>query len=164
MGASDGTVEFQSTGRPYLFDAWSGQQTPILNYTQTDTSTTIYFNLAANQAVIVAFMNNEKADYHAVSASRNVLAVTPAGSDDKGSLVAHIAHSADSSSATVTGSDGKVHTLSSSAPPPFELLNWTLVAEHWDPPTQLTDIDTVAVKATLRTRFQRSHRGRISMG
>lgn len=52
-GSSQGTVEFQSTGKPYLLDAWTGVQTPILNYTQSKTSTTIYFELAGNQSVML---------------------------------------------------------------------------------------------------------------
>ena len=28
-GSSEGSVDFQSTGKPYLFDAWTGAQTPI---------------------------------------------------------------------------------------------------------------------------------------
>lgn len=139
---SEGTVEFQSVGKPYIYDAWTGEQTPILNYTQTKTSTTIFFRLAANQAAVVAFRNKERPTYHAVSTPRNVLAIEASHSG----LVAHVSYTSDKHAGHVTTSDGKRHSVKATTAKPFELKQWTLTAEHWDPPTSLEDIDTIAVK------------------
>ena len=138
-GTSQGTVEFQSTGTPYLFDAWTGAQTPISNYTQSNNSTTIYFELAGNQAVIVAFKNNECAAEHVVSASPGVISFTTRGS----AVVANVGNHA----STCVTSDGRSHSLAASSATPITLSNWTLVVEHWDPPSDLTDIETVAIKS-----------------
>lgn len=48
----------------------------------------------------------------------------------------------------ITTSDGTFHRITvktSKIPPPFALANWTLTAEHWDPPANLSDIETIAV-------------------
>jgi hypothetical protein len=139
---TQGTVEFQATGQPYLFDAWTGEQSPILNYTQTKSTTTIFFQLAANQAIIVAFKNKEQPGYHAVSASRQVLAVTGSGKD----LEAHVGYTESSCAGRVITSDGKRHRVPPASAKPFELKSWTLTVVHWDPPSDLSNIDPVAVK------------------
>ncbi|KAH8812100.1 hypothetical protein F5884DRAFT_302871 [Xylogone sp. PMI_703] len=56
QGGSSALVEFDSTGVPYEFNAWTGEQTPIISYQQTDTSTSISITLAGNQSTIVAFL------------------------------------------------------------------------------------------------------------
>ena len=138
-GASQGTVEFQSTGKPYILDAWTGVQTPISNYTQSKTSTTIYFDLAGNQAVIVAFENNERPGSHVTSASQGVLSFSTQGSK----TVANVG----STAATCDTSDGKSHSLAARSISPITLSNWTLIVEHWNPPADLSDIETIAVKS-----------------
>lgn len=139
-GFSQGTVEFQSTGQPYLFDAWSGETTRILNYTQTKTTTKISLLLASNQAVIVVFKNKEKPKPHAIAVSDNVLAVVDAGNG----LAAHIGYGTNNSS--ITTSDNKLHSLKSASKGPFELRNWKLTVEHWDPPVPITEPAVDAVK------------------
>ena len=47
-GYSEGSVEFASADRPYILDAWTGEEVPIANYTQTWRWTTILFHLAGN--------------------------------------------------------------------------------------------------------------------
>jgi hypothetical protein len=138
-GSSQGTVEFQTTGKPYLLDAWTGAQTPIQNYTQSATSTTIYFELAGNQAVIVAFENKESAGVYVTKASPGVLSFATNGS----SVVANVGGTA----ATCDTSDGMSHTLAASTVSPITLSNWSLIVEHWNPPSNLSDIETVAVKS-----------------
>ena len=138
-GFSDGTVEFQSTGRPYFLDAWTGEETPILNYTQTRSTTTIHFRLATNQAIIVAFKNQERPAMHAVSTSQNVLAL----SDSSLGFDAHVAHG---KNGFVKTSDGRTHSVQSTSAKPFDLGNWVLTVEHWDPPTPLYQPQVIAVK------------------
>jgi hypothetical protein len=116
-GRSKGTVEFASTGTPYLYSAWTGEQTPITNFTQMGNSTSIFFELAGNQSVIVAFHD------------KNNISPTPGPSGGTGSW-------SPLSWATLP-TYGASLTLS----------NWTLIVEHWDPPANLTEIDVVALKS-----------------
>jgi hypothetical protein len=138
-GSSQGIVEFQSTGKPYLYDAWNGDQTPIWNYTQSETSTTIFFELAGNQGVLVAFDNNEGPEVHVTAASPGVLSFSYSGS----AIVANVGNTA----ATCETSDGHSYTLEPTSNALITLSNWTLIVEHWDPPSDLRDIETVAVKS-----------------
>jgi hypothetical protein len=138
-GASQGTVEFQSTGKPYLLDAWTGTQTPILNYTQSKTSTTIYFDLAGDQSVIVAFENSQSPGVHVTSASPGILSFSSQGQG----IVANVG----STASKCDTSDGKSHSLAASSTSPITLSDWTLIVEHWNPPSNLSDIETVAVKS-----------------
>ncbi|CAJ2509525.1 Uu.00g145510.m01.CDS01 [Anthostomella pinea] len=111
MGRSQGTVEFASTGTPYFYSAWTGDQTRILNYTQAANTTSIWLALAGNQSVIVAFHN----DGH--------------GRQQHG-------HGKESDHPALETKTGDAIILE----------NWTLIAEHWDPPANLSDIDLIAVK------------------
>jgi hypothetical protein len=77
---SEGVVEFATTGIPYYYDAWTGQQTPILNYTRSSSPTAIIFQLAGNQSTVIAFLSKPlDSDYpseHLTSYSKGVLGTT----------------------------------------------------------------------------------------
>ena len=107
-GRSQGTIEFASTGTPYLYSAWTGTQTAITNFTRTQDSTSFYLELAGNQSAIIAFHHKAPAGY------------------------AH-GHSSDAQQQQISGN-------------PMSLTNWTLIVEHWDPPTDLSNIDITAAK------------------
>lgn len=148
QGSSEGTVEFESTGVPYLYDAWTGEQKPILKYKRSPTTTTIPFQLAGNQSIIVAFHSSPLEsfplpDTHVTSTSGPVLAVSY---DSVKGLIAHIGAALDTTVAHLTTSIGDTHKFKTTASS-FSLTRWTLTAEHWDPPADLSDIDTIAVKS-----------------
>ncbi|KAL1865931.1 hypothetical protein VTK73DRAFT_4993 [Phialemonium thermophilum] len=54
-GKAKATVQFQSSGVPYKLDAWTGEETPILTYTRSGSSTSIPITLAGNQTTLVVF-------------------------------------------------------------------------------------------------------------
>lgn len=148
QGSSQGTVEFESTGVPYLYNAWTGEQKPILNYKQSSTTTTIPFHLAGNQSVIIAFHASPLEsipvpDTHVTSISGPVF--TLSYNSVKG-LTAHVDAANDRATAHITTSSDVSHEFNTTAAP-WSLTDWTLTAEHWDPPADLSDIDTVAVKS-----------------
>ncbi|KAL9067682.1 MAG: hypothetical protein Q9157_006735 [Trypethelium eluteriae] len=117
-GYSEGSIKFASTGTPYVLDAWTGDQILIQNYTRSNASTTIPFQLAGNQSVIVAFADANSTI--SCASSHSNLTTGPC------------------TPATV------VNDPSRPLPPPssssLDLTDWTLVVEHWDPPTDLSDI------------------------
>lgn len=141
-GYSEGIVEFASTGIPYHFDAWTGQQTPILNYTQTNNSTTVFFQLAGNQSTIVAFASSplntsNVPPIHVTSTEKGILDVSYTPSTG---LTATAGYG--SSNLSITTSDNKTHTVSPTSASPITLSNWTLIAESWSPSSNLSDITT----------------------
>lgn len=122
-GYSEGSVQFSSAGTPYFFDAWTGNKVPITNYTQTADSTTIPFQLAGNQSIIVAF-------------DRSSSRVAPTGNMTK-----WIYNVQDPSQYYPPASAGEA----------IEITNWTVVIEHWDPPSDLSRMlpsDTVKYNTT----------------
>lgn len=57
--ATNKSITFAVTGTPYHWDAWTGDQTLITQYLQTNSSTTIPLSLTGNQTTIIAFKRNE---------------------------------------------------------------------------------------------------------
>lgn len=123
-GASSGTIEFQSTKIPYEYNAWTGEKTPIITYTTTKTTTTIPFHLAGNQSTIVAF------EPPSPDAPERIHTTQP---------------SADGFGTTLKNGKPVLKTANPSTPP-FTLSNWTLTVEHWDPPTDLYNYTSGALK------------------
>ena len=146
-GSIEASIEFESTGIPYEYDAWAGEQSQLYNYTQTNNTTSINFQLAGNQSTIVAFhdvknTSNPQLPKHIESTSPHVLGISSSASS---SMVLKVGSGPGMPSIRL--SDGATRTLPPASAAPFDLQNWTLVAEHWDPPANLSDISTMAVKS-----------------
>lgn len=143
---STGSVSFASTNKPYFFDAWTGAQTPVLDYTVSSGYTTIIFTLAPSQSTIIAFLPNAPyatPSLHVTSAPLSILGYSYSSSTG---LVAKVP--AATSPVKLTTSDGNTHAINvPTIAPSFTLGNWTLIAEKWGPPANLSDIDIVAVKS-----------------
>ena len=86
--------------------------------------------------IVVGFKNKENPSLHAVATSDPVFDVVLSGQK----LEAHVGYGGvQGYFGSVKTSDGRHHLVKSTAAKPFELLNWTLIVEHWDPPSPLTD-------------------------
>ena len=141
LTASQGEVDIADTRTPFFLNPWTGEETPVLTYRQDNVSTTIPLSLAGNQTVVVAFkLRNELTDptYHLTSFSSHVLGST---FDSNQGLTLQVAHS--TSDIQVTLSNGVARNIStSSIPPAFELSHWSLTAEHWEAPSNLSDVES----------------------
>ncbi|KAJ5769407.1 secreted protein [Penicillium odoratum] len=126
-GMTSGTISFESTGVPFLYDAWSGDVTPISSYNQSKTHTTIPLQLAGNQSVIIGFEKNTNSNVHIQDTTIPVL---PTRSDSKSLTVLR---SFDEESRDITLSTGKRISLAPMTTKPFTLSNWTLEIESWTP-------------------------------
>ncbi|CAK7218393.1 hypothetical protein SBRCBS47491_003494 [Sporothrix bragantina] len=133
------SMAFQTTGRPYRYDAASGAVTAINLYTQDKykNTTTLSLDLEQHQAILVGFHNNEAPALHATNTSAGILDVRL--SDDGKRIFAIVGPSSSKHTEWVQTSDGVVHHVPASraAPAAFNLTNWTLIVEHWDPPSSL---------------------------
>jgi hypothetical protein len=142
-GSSNATIEFGSTGYPYTFDAWTGERTPILTYKQSNVSTTIPVTLAGNQSTIIALsqqpLANHKPTTHLESVSGNVLGSTLL---DNGRILLK----ATGGSISYKTASGKSANVFVSKANPMTLTNWNLTVEHWDPPSDLLNIEDGAAK------------------
>lgn len=142
-GSSSATIEFSSTGYPYTYDAWTGERTPILSYTQSNVSTMIPISLAGNQSTFIALSQRPLAGHkpttHLENISDNVLGSTVL---DNGSIVLK----ATGGSLSYKTASGKIVDVSVSKTNPITLKNWNLTVEHWDPPRDLLNIEDGATK------------------
>ena len=142
---SAGSVSFASTSKPYFFDAWTGDQTPILEYTVASGYTTIPFTFSPSQSTIIAFLSEAPFATPKIQVTTAPPSILGYSYTSSTGLVAKVP--ASTSTRQLTTSDGKTHfipapTIHSS----FALGNWTLIAEIWGPPANLSDIDIIAVK------------------
>ncbi|KAK3636141.1 hypothetical protein LTR56_014304 [Elasticomyces elasticus] len=122
QGAANVTIDFQSTGVPFEYNAWTGEQSPVAAYSTTANSTIIPISLAGNQSTIIAFhcTNTTARVPYAERMPEDVVGYSYTDND---SLVLKHVHSY-----------------------PSSLSNWTLIAEHWDPPADLYNISAGATK------------------
>ena len=154
QGSSKGTITFSSTGIPYELDAWTGEQMPILTYTQTADSTSIPFTLAGNQSTIVAFLPRYQgaaiqANTHLTYLSDSILGSMTL---DNGSIALKVGPGSGAASYSLT--TGGLKFLKPISASSITITNWTLIVEHWDPPTDLYDIEGGAVKQNTTHALQ----------
>ncbi|KAI9035663.1 uncharacterized protein KD926_003141 [Aspergillus affinis] len=140
---STGNISVATTKRPYIFDTWTGKQTPVLEYEQKAGRTVIPLQLVGNQTVIIGFVPGGNSSPHATQVPSSVIGYKYGNSARD--LQVHI--SADSDDTPLTLSNGKTidHTTKSPSEP-YTLSNWTLTVEHWKRPSNLYDASTIAVK------------------
>lgn len=135
-GFSVGNISFETIGRPYLYDAWTGDISPISVYSQSKTHTTIPLQLAANQSIIIGFHHKEDDTTYIQPSGGHILQT----SSNDTSL--SVLRSFTKESQTVTLSDGKTKTLSPMLTKSFELTNWTLIVESWGPQADFYDVES----------------------
>jgi hypothetical protein len=138
---STGTVTVTSTQTPFYLNPWTGETSPVLIYTRTKDTTTIPVSLASNQTLYLAFsdaMHTSIPRYHVQAAPSHVLNAEP---DASNKISLHVARSETHS--TVLLSTGKRVPLDSTStvPSTFRLMNWTLVAEHWEAPEDVYNVE-----------------------
>ncbi|KAL4789560.1 hypothetical protein BDV19DRAFT_396920 [Aspergillus venezuelensis] len=150
---STGNVTIQATKTPYIFNAWNGHRAPVLEYTVDNKTgtTTIPVKLASNQTAIFAFSDNlsheiDTPSTHAISLPASVKGYNYTSSRG---LALHLSPSSSTSTSAsetiqkVHFSNGKTHTLptlptGNTNLRPITLSNWTLRAEHWSAPSNLS--------------------------
>lgn len=147
LAPASGEIVVASTKRPYLFDAWTGTRKPVLVYQQDNSTTTIPLSLAGNQTIVIAFSDKLTSDIptpstHIVSAPPSVIG---ASFDKTSGISLHVAGLATSGNVTISNGTSLALCPTESSPS-FTLENWTLVAEHWEAPANLSDAVTVASK------------------
>ncbi|KUI55677.1 hypothetical protein VP1G_03003 [Cytospora mali] len=126
-------ASLNGTGIPYSLNAWTGEITPIVNYTISGGRFNVWFDLKSNQSTIVAFApEGFFADVvvpslHVTQTEAQYLDVSPDGNT-------LTARSTTNTTNTVTLSDGTHYTLDSIALlPSLELGPWNLTVQDWQP-------------------------------
>lgn len=148
LATSSGTIEVAATGIPYFFDTWTGRQTPVLAYENTRGGITIPLSLVGNQTVIIAFSSKPIPGIDTPGFSFTSMPSCVAGYTFGSSKSPTLHVTSSSSTQSLSFSSGKILLLSTnSIAAPFALSNWTLTAEHWAAPSNLSDAAVVAEKS-----------------
>ncbi|KAJ5110316.1 hypothetical protein N7532_002961 [Penicillium argentinense] len=141
--ASTGTVSIANSKPPFFLDPWTGQIKPVLEYTRQGNQVIIPLSLAANQAVVIGFIKGASSPAQHVTQ----LPSSVVGYDysKEFGFVLHVSGSKDKQLLTV--SNGKTVSIAGTDQHgAFNLSNWTLTAEHWEAPSNISDAATVAIK------------------
>lgn len=148
--ASTGTVSIASNKAPIFLDPWTGQTKPVLEYTRHGNQVVIPLSLATNQTVVIGFTDSfSKSVQHVTQLPSSVVGYDYS---EKNGIVLHVSASKDSQSLIL--SNGKqVKVAGTDVAKASTLSNWTLTAEHWEAPSNSSDVDTVAVKHNTTHQF-----------
>ncbi|CEJ56712.1 hypothetical protein PMG11_02911 [Penicillium brasilianum] len=141
--ASTGTVSITSSKAPIFLDPWTGHTKPVLEYTRHGNRVVIPLSLAANQTVVIGFTGS--ASNSVQHASQLPPSVAGYDYSQESGIEIHVSASKDSQPLVL--SNGKRVSLArTDVPGPSTLSNWTLTAEHWEAPSNISDATTVAIK------------------
>jgi hypothetical protein len=142
---TSGNVSVATTKRPYFFDPWTGNRTPVLEYQQTSGRIVVPLRFVANQTATIGFSGRAgNASLHANQLPSSVVGYNYGNQTDKIQL--HVtSHATDQA---LKLSNGKTITqMTTHRPAPaYQLSNWTLTVEHWERPANLSDASVIAVK------------------
>lgn len=146
--ASAGNIAVFTSKTPYLLDTWTGEQTPIIAYTPTNGVTTIPLSLVGNETAVIAFANGASAfgaepKLHLTSVPSNTIGYNYT---QRGSWEIHLARSRSPTIFNLPNGTELSFEDTTAVPESFSLGNWTLVAEHWEAPANVSDAAIVAAK------------------
>ncbi|KAF2014360.1 hypothetical protein BU24DRAFT_441866 [Aaosphaeria arxii CBS 175.79] len=145
--AAFGNVTIRTIKIPYHFDAWTGDKTLIRHYENTERGIVIPLNIAANDTRIIAFSDKALDDGYAPKCSICSLPPNALGysSSSPSSITLHLSASETPENAVL--SDGTNVTIQNQGvAKAFTLSNWTLVAEHWEAPSNISNAAVLAAK------------------
>ncbi|PQE27097.1 secreted protein [Rutstroemia sp. NJR-2017a WRK4] len=143
QGLTKGNVSFETTGTPYIYDAWTGNETLVSSYQQNATHTTIELQLAGNQSTIIGFrgQQNLTADAHSRRSS------TSTSKTSGGSLRSMRDFDKQHRGVEVSSRNSvNINPMTASS---FQLANWTLVVESWTAPSDIYDVEAPVTKTNL---------------
>jgi hypothetical protein len=126
--ACQASLDASKKTTPYVFDAWTGTQTPLLQYTRSGSSIHVPFTLQANQTMVISLEGKSSSSAPKcpiVSASSNITSLTLSNSHVLANTIGP---------ASLTSSSGKKWTFTSSPPPSTTLTSWNIsIKDHHAP-------------------------------
>lgn len=142
-----GQITVATTKTPYLLDVWTGKRSPILVYSHNGSTTTIPIDLKVNQTMLLAFTDSLSTEIPTPSHHITHSPAQVVGYDVHETAGISVFVESSQSTGTLRTSMGQDMTINSSGvPAPFGLSNWTLLAEQWEAPSNLSEVKTIAVK------------------
>lgn len=131
--AIDQYVTFEGQGTPYLLDTWTGEITPIAEYTSDDEHATIRIQLGVDASKIIA-ISNQANRFDVSPTSAHVISTTADSVVQSGATL--MIRDTKAGAYQTQLSDGTTFsTTIETVPEPIDLTNviWHLSAEDWQP-------------------------------
>lgn len=146
-GGSQGKITTTTDKVPYVFNAWTGERKPLVQYKRRASDIVISLTLKANETAILAFSAQPLDDIytpsvHIESAPNSVLGYHL---DYESVAVAQLAHTTNPSADEFLLSDNSTITVpnTSAVPSSFPIRNWTLTAERWEAPANMQNASSI---------------------
>jgi hypothetical protein len=118
------TCNITTSGRvPYIYDAWTGSQTPLLQYEATNTGISIPLGFKSNETTIIAL--------HRSTLPPKCIFPSTSGALHSLTSTSNVTHALITGLATLESSAGKIYTFNPTLPAPTNLTSWDLVIEDW---------------------------------
>lgn len=125
----DGTVTLKGDGVPYLLDPWSGDVTPIAEYTVDEDGVTINAEIENEDALLVAIAPE---GWSSKSVSKSVTDTTADKAVYDEETGSYALQTTTGGEVSATLSDGSEVTLTADAPQDsFNLTDWSMVLNQW---------------------------------
>lgn len=144
-----GKIHVSSTKRPYILNPWTGDKSPALVYSLKENKTVLPIDLQGNQTFIIVFSDQSLQGsimpaFHATEAPYNLLGYSY---DNEKKLELRLSQPRAGQQRFTLSTGQSLSLANSSSPlPSFELRNWTLTAEHWEAPENISDASIIANK------------------
>ena len=130
-------VNLQEPSTPYIYDAWTGEQAPLLQYVQDDSKIVLPLHLEANETRIIALRYGSDPGLAKCAISNSTGALDSIKVDNNGTVLASLL-----GPATLSSASGKTWNFTASPPPPSELSQWELSIEDWHAGEDRFDVQT----------------------
>lgn len=108
---------------PYLYNAWTGAQRPLLQYSASNSTFSFSVEFHSNETAIIALHPNDSGSQNGYTSSSDSLVSLEASENETLALV--------TGPAVITSSTGQVHRLQPRLTGTHTLTNWNLVIEDW---------------------------------
>lgn len=143
--SADCTFSFTSASGsnavPSVYNAFTGAQEELVEYTTDGSVYTLPVNLAANETTILVFKSgshtNNTSKPFVTSSSENIASIRRSNSSDSSVLATVTA----SGSASLTFDSGKTTTFGVSLPASLDLPTWDIEIEDWHAPDDRFDVE-----------------------
>jgi hypothetical protein len=144
--ASSGEVTIASSKKPWSYNLWTGEVSPLIHYRHTGNTTIVPLDLKGNQTALIVLTDHDSTQVEGLGISivnmpEGILGLNYSSSDG---LILQVSAMA---CGTAELSNGRsVPVSGSGVPDAFALRNWTLVAEHWEAGSNFSDASVIADK------------------
>lgn len=126
---------------PFVYNAWTGSRSPLLQYTATNSSLLIPISLKSNESTIIVLDKSSPPSQCTFSSTNGSIQYLNASDGNVQAVV--------TGPTTLTSSTGKSLQLGSSLAAPLNLTSWDLVIEDWHSAPDRFAVETEITNHTL---------------